>query len=236
MEESGMELGLKVSDAELVLYLHPSKSKNVTHAIFDELSSMLFKFNETFDGVLLAYSAFTKDESAKILPGLNPYFGVKLQAQLLLFYPKPDMLLEGKVVKLGEHSIHVVVLGFSSATIIDEDIREEFSYKVKHGKEVFASSLNRRHKIEIGTIVRFVVKSFDEEILHISGSLVPPNTGSVSWLDKPLEEADTTTSTIKKRKEHNMENDNVSLYNDSVSLKSDKQIKKSKKHSSGKPR
>lgn len=33
--------------------------------------------------------------------------------------------------------------------------------------------------------------SFDEEILHISGSLLPNHTGSVSWLDKPAEEAHT---------------------------------------------
>ncbi|XP_071720303.1 DNA-directed RNA polymerase I subunit rpa43 [Rutidosis leptorrhynchoides] len=226
--------GLKVSDADLVVYLHPSKSKNVSDAISAELTSMLFKFNETFDGVLLAYSVSAKDEFAKILPGINPYFGVRLQAQLLLFYPKPDMLLEGKVVKLGEQSIHIVVLGFSSATIIDEDIREEFSYKVKHEKEVYASSLNRRHKIEIGSFVRFVVKSFDEEILHISGSLLPSHTGSISWLDKHSEEAHTESNT-KKRKEHEMVNDNVSHNKDSLSVKSDDRIKKSKskKHSGG---
>ncbi|PWA36783.1 hypothetical protein CTI12_AA591750 [Artemisia annua] len=120
---------------------------------------LLQMYDETFDGVLLAYSASTKNELGKILPGLNPYFGVKAQAQLLLFYTKPDMLLEGKVVKLGEHSIHIIVLGFSLATIIEEDIREEFTHKVKHGEEVYASTVNRRHKIEVGTIVRFQVKS-----------------------------------------------------------------------------
>lgn len=213
--------GLKVSDAELVVYLHPSKSKNVSQAIFGELSSMLFKFNETFDGVLLAYSASTKNELAKILPGLNPYFGVRLQARLLLFYPKPDMLLEGKVVKLGEQTIHIIVLGFSSATIVEEDIREEFSYKVKHRKELYASTFDKHHKIEIGTVIRFVVKSFDEETLHISGSLVPPHTGSVSWLDKPAEEASNT----KKRKGYEMEKE------DSLSLKADNRMNKSKKHS-----
>lgn len=220
--------GLKVSDAELVVYLHPSRSKNVSQAIFGELSSMLFKFNETFDGVLLAYSASTENKLAKILPGLNPYFGVRLQARLLLFYPKPDMLLEGKVAKLGEHSIHIIVLGFSSATIIEEDIREEFNYKVKHGNEAYASTLNKRHKIEIGTIVRFVVKSFDEEILHISGSLLPPHTGSVSWLDKYADEAN-VESNMKKRRGHEMDNDNSSLGKDSLSLKADNRIKKSKK-------
>lgn len=36
---------------------------------------------------------------------------------------------EGKVVKLTPESIHVIVLGFASAVIIDEDIREEFEYR-----------------------------------------------------------------------------------------------------------
>ncbi|MFS7911218.1 hypothetical protein Hanom_Chr02g00115511 [Helianthus anomalus] len=49
-------------------------------------------------------------------------------------------------------------------------------------------SVNKRHKIEIETVVRFVVKSFDEETLHLSGSLLQPNTGNVNWLDKYAEE------------------------------------------------
>ena len=39
-------------------------------------------------------------------------------------------IAEGKVVKLTQTSIHVIVLGFSSAIISDEDIREEFNYKI----------------------------------------------------------------------------------------------------------
>lgn len=37
---------------------------------------------------------------------------------------------EGKVVKLAQESIHVIVLGFSSAVIIEEEIRGEFKYKI----------------------------------------------------------------------------------------------------------
>ncbi|KAI8007205.1 hypothetical protein LOK49_LG07G01130 [Camellia lanceoleosa] len=65
---------------------------------------------------------------------------------------------KGMVVKLGQQSIHVIVLGFSSATITEEDIRDEFKYKVKHGKEVFASTSHKRHEIKVGTILRFLVK------------------------------------------------------------------------------
>ncbi|PSS17162.1 DNA-directed RNA polymerase I subunit RPA43 [Actinidia chinensis var. chinensis] len=193
--------GLKVSDANLVVYVHPSKATNVSQAILCELSSLLFKFSEIFDGVVLDYDVNTLSEVAKILPGVHPYFGVRLQAKLLLFHPKTDMLLEGKVVKLGQQSIHVIVLGFSSAIIIEEDIREEFKYKVKRGEEVFVGTSHKRHKIKVGTILRFLVKSFDEEILHISGSLVPPHTGSVRWLDKNGEDWSHADRSSKKRKE-----------------------------------
>ncbi|XP_022769152.1 uncharacterized protein LOC111312798 isoform X5 [Durio zibethinus] len=121
--------GLSVADADLVVYLHPSKSSKVSQAILRELSSSLFKFNEAFGGVLLAYDVNILDKQAKILSGVHPYFGVRLKANLLLFSPKSDMLLEGKVVKLSQESIHVIILGFSSAIITAENIRREFKYK-----------------------------------------------------------------------------------------------------------
>lgn len=38
-------------------------------------------------------------------------------------------LAEGEVVKITPQSIHAVVLGFSSAFIADEDIRDDFKHK-----------------------------------------------------------------------------------------------------------
>jgi len=40
------------------------------------------------------------------------------------------LVSEGKVVKLTQESIHVVVLGFSAAVIAEKDIREEFVWKM----------------------------------------------------------------------------------------------------------
>ncbi|XP_004492890.1 DNA-directed RNA polymerase I subunit rpa43 [Cicer arietinum] len=191
--------GLKVSKANLVVYIHPSKSRQVSNAVLRELSSMLFAYNEIFDGIVLAYDVNSFDKCARILPGIYPYFGVKLKVNMLLFSPKPDMLLEGKVVKLTHESIHVVVLGFASAVITEKDIRKEFVYRTKHGQDVYASKSHKRHVIKVGTMIRFSVKSFDEEILHIYGSLVPDNTGSIHWLDKNLEVVSLSDRSTKKR-------------------------------------
>ncbi|GMJ02705.1 hypothetical protein like AT1G75670 [Hibiscus trionum] len=180
--------GLNVVDAELVVYLHPSKSRKISQAILRELSSLLFRFYEAFDGVLLAYDVNVVDNLPKILPGVQPYFGFNLKANLLVFSPKPDMLLEGKVVKLSQESIHVIVLGFSSAIITAESVRAEFKYRTKGEEGIFASRSHKRHVIKVGTMIRFSVKSFDDEILHIIGSLMLVHTGSISWLDRNLEE------------------------------------------------
>lgn len=122
---------LKVSEANLVVHIHPSKTKVVSESIKRELSSLLFKFNETFEGVLLAYEVVdVPSRLAKILSGLYPYLAVRLKANLLLFAPKPEMFLEGKVVKLARESIHVVVLGFVAAIVTEDDIRDEFRFKI----------------------------------------------------------------------------------------------------------
>lgn len=191
---------LKVAKANLVVYLHPSQTKDVTESVKREISSLLFKFNETFDGVLLAHGIVdVPSRHGKILSGLYPYIGVRLTANLLLFAPKPDTYLEGKVVKLSQESIHIVVLGFSAAIITEEDIRDEFKYKVKGGEEMFRSTSHKRHIIKVGTMIRFLVKSFDEEILHISGSLSPPSTGCIRWLNKNFQEASLANSSRKRR-------------------------------------
>ncbi|XP_010533719.1 PREDICTED: uncharacterized protein LOC104809415 [Tarenaya hassleriana] len=197
--------GLKVSDAELVVYVHPSKSRNVFEAVLRELSALLFQYNETFEGVLLAFDANVKSKQAKILPGLHPYFGVNVNTKLLLFDPKPNSLVEGKVVKLSPESIHVVVLGFSAAVITDVDTREEFKYKIKDGEARYVSRSHKRHVIKVGTMIRFLVKSFDEEVMHISGSLLPDNTGCVRWLEKNSEEASHTDRESKRRRDSELE-------------------------------
>ncbi|PHU05020.1 hypothetical protein BC332_25842 [Capsicum chinense] len=135
---------LKECCANMVVYLHPSKAKKVEASVYCQLSSLLFKFNESLDGVVLTYEPKFSSNLAKIPPGIHPYFGMRFEAKLLLFHPKPDMLLEGEVIKVfNQQSIHIIVLGFSSAVIADEVIREDFKYKIKHGTEVLSADLTR---------------------------------------------------------------------------------------------
>ena len=53
------------------------------------------------------------------------------------------LIAEGKVVKLGKESIHVVVLGFCSAAIMSEDIRDEYKYKIVRTNTYFQATMHR---------------------------------------------------------------------------------------------
>ncbi|XP_022772140.1 uncharacterized protein LOC111314789 isoform X3 [Durio zibethinus] len=138
------------------------------------------------------------------------------------------MLLEGKVVKLSQESIHVIVLGFSSAIIATENIRGEFKYKTKDEEELFASRSHKRHVIKIGTMIRFSVKSFDEEILHIIGSLMPAHTGSIRWLDRNLEEISEFERSATKSRDRECQEDKT-VDEGATPLSYNNHIKKSKK-------
>ncbi|KAL2892611.1 DNA-directed RNA polymerase I subunit RPA43 [Bienertia sinuspersici] len=85
---------LKISKANLVFYLHPSKTNSVLASIRQELSTQLFKYVEILEGVLLAFEVVDiPSKHGKILSGLHPYVAVRLKADLLLFAPKPDTFL-----------------------------------------------------------------------------------------------------------------------------------------------
>ncbi|KAJ3688465.1 hypothetical protein LUZ61_017629 [Rhynchospora tenuis] len=190
--------GLRVAKADLTVFVHPARSSNLRSAVRRQLSSVLFTYDEAFDGVLLSHEFSIEDDKAKILPGLTPFCGVKIKAKLLLFSPKPDMILEGKVVKIGADSIHAVVLGFASAAILKDDIRDEFKYKEKGETGAFVSRLHKKHAIKVGSIIRFSVKSVDEVFIHVNGSLLQPNSGCLRWLCKHQSE-DASHERSKKR-------------------------------------
>uniref|UniRef100_A0A0E0L8D4 DNA-directed RNA polymerase subunit n=1 Tax=Oryza punctata TaxID=4537 RepID=A0A0E0L8D4_ORYPU len=174
---------LREAEAKLTVYVHPSNAADVGRAIVRQLSSLLFSYEDRFDGVLLAHEATVESEQGKILNGLVPYFGVPVHANLLLYSPKPDMMLEGKVEMLGKESIHAIVLGVFSAAIMSDDIHEKFKFKRKKYGGKFVSRLDKQHVIKKGSMIRFSVKRVDAEMnCHVTGSLIPPHTGSMLWL------------------------------------------------------
>ncbi|KAM0869710.1 hypothetical protein ACQ4PT_040527 [Festuca glaucescens] len=182
MAAAAME-AIRHAEAKLTVYVHPSNADDVRRAVARQLNTLLFSYEDRFDGVLLAHEFQVEGRKAKLMDGLVPYFGVPVHASMLLFSPQPGMILEGKVEMLGKESIHAIVLGVFSAAIMSDDIADRFRFKRKRDGGKFISKSDRGHEIKRGSMIRFSVKRVDTEMnCHITGSLVPPHTGSMLWL------------------------------------------------------
>lgn len=199
--------------AELQVCVHPAWSNNVLKGVQETLNSLLFRYNEALDGVVLAYLDLKiPSRNAKILAGLSPYFRVNLTAKLLIFSPKMGMMLEGKVNKIEEDYIGVLVLGLFNAAIGVTDIRDCFHFLEEDFERSWVSD-SQKHVIKLGTIIRFSVKSVEEkdEFLDLSGSLVPSGTGSLEWLTQPkvgeLSKGRSEKRRTKKRLSEPVQND-----------------------------
>ncbi|KAM0874062.1 hypothetical protein ACQ4PT_037682 [Festuca glaucescens] len=174
---------IRHAEAKLTVYVHPSNTADVRRAVARQLNTLLFSYEDRFDGVLLAHEFQVEGHKAKIMDGLVPYFGVPVHASMLLFSPQPGMILEGKVEMLGKESIHSIVLGVFSAAIMSDDITDRFKFKRKRDGGKFISKSDKGHEIKRGSMIQFSVKRVDTEMnCHITGSLVPPHTGSMLWL------------------------------------------------------
>ncbi|KQJ96037.1 DNA-directed RNA polymerase I subunit rpa43 [Brachypodium distachyon] len=213
---------LRQVGAKLTVYVHPSNAADVRRAVARQLSTLLFSYEDRFDGVLLAHDIFFESNKGKIMDGLVPYFGVPVHANMLLFSPQPNMMLEGKVEMLGKESIHVVVLGVFSAAIMADDIPQSFRFKRRGHGGKFISQLDNQHVIKKGSMIRFSVKGVDTEMnCHINGSLMPPHTGSMVWLSvHDAEYASEINSGKRKSKgikiEQNVQDDTTVNNEDSV--------------------
>ncbi|BFI32609.1 DNA-directed RNA polymerase I subunit RPA43 [Marchantia polymorpha subsp. ruderalis] len=180
--------GMTVVHAKIGVFLHPSRAANVRQGVHEILNSLLLKFNEEFDGVVLGYlKPKIIGQSARILAGLTPYFHVNLTAKLLIFSPSPGMLIEGKVNKIEKDYIGVVVLGLFNAAIGVSDIREDLYYDENPQGRAWVSESDERHSIRLGSTIRFAVKSLQEteHIIDLCGSLADPKTGCVNWIELP---------------------------------------------------
>ncbi|KAL6622731.1 hypothetical protein ACP70R_032610 [Stipagrostis hirtigluma subsp. patula] len=240
---------LREAEAKLTVYVHPSNAAGVRSAVSRQLSALLFSYEDRFDGVLLAHQLIFQGDKgdndkadakgdkadvvkgdkakilkAKILNGLVPYFGVPVRANLLLFSPQPDMILEGKVEMLGKESIHAVVLGIFSAAIMSDDIREKFKFRRTDDGGKFVSRSDKKHVIKRGSMIRFSVKRVDTEMnCHITGSLIPPHTGSMRWLSihdaeyaSELKSGEKRSKDIDVKIEQNEEEQRTLINEDSV--------------------
>lgn len=173
--------------ARFAIDLHPSRSADVLQGVRDQLQSMLLRYNNELQGVLLAYSKERILNSEARVHPYFPYFHVEVIALVYLFRPTVGALIGGVVNIVGQDYIGLLVLGIFNASIGRKNIPPH--WRSAPLDNCWVSNKNARQRIEIGSVIQFAVQRIRHEggFFTLTGSLNGPEVSLDTAISQPLE-------------------------------------------------
>ncbi|GAB4817406.1 hypothetical protein N2152v2_004452 [Parachlorella kessleri] len=195
-----MDKALHKLRVKFTVDLHPSKLSSVEKGVREHLNTLLLRYNEDLDGVLLSYS------SERILTHqahIHPYFPlvrVEVAADAVLFRPQAGMRLVGTVNKIGADFIGLLVLGVINAAIGAERVRQDIHCRFL--ESCWRSQSNPTHVIEVGTQVYFRLAEVQLLGGYVSlvGDLRSSDTGAQGFASAGLTSRATKAAKSEKKK------------------------------------
>lgn len=120
------------SEVEILIQVavKPLQSSDPMGAVENQLRSSLFKYNEKVCGIPMAYIdiLFPNDrEYAKII-GDQPWLHVSVLTKLIVFRPEIGLKLQGKVNKLSDNHLSILVFGMFNASITSNEMSKQYKY------------------------------------------------------------------------------------------------------------
>ena len=169
----------------LRIELHPSKLNDIHAGVLSHLNSLLFKYQDDLEGIVMAWDKEVKVQKTAAA-SIHPYFPlvhIEVKTNMLLFKPKMGSMLVGKVIKVANDFIGILVLGLFNASIPADQIRGEFKYT--SSQSAWISKKRPEHRLEVGCEVKFKVSKLlsDSSIFGILGSLEDKrSTGNMAFI------------------------------------------------------
>mmetsp|Transcript_8354 Transcript_8354/g.16076 ORF Transcript_8354/g.16076 Transcript_8354/m.16076 type:complete len:178 (-) Transcript_8354:130-663(-) len=175
------EGSLRKCKVKFSVELPPSAVQDVKAGVLNELNQNLLKYVDDFDGVVLSYSDVNILTKEPVIHPYFPYFHLDVIATIVLFKPTKGSKMVGKVNKIGEDFIGLLILGVFNATIPKSDIGEE--YKCKMDDQSWLHIKDSSKSITIGSNVCFIVTRAQDfgGYYGISGSIIGPQTGVLNF-------------------------------------------------------
>lgn len=181
--------GLERLRTKFTVDLHPSKLASATEGVRAHLASLLLRWNEDLEGVLLAFRNERVLTQAATIHPYFPFVRLEVAAEVTVFRPRPGMRLVGTVNKVGADYVGLLVLGVVNASIAADQMRPEFRPRL--AEHCWVSSKAARHRLEAGTKVHFDVAGVRRHgaFISIAGSLQHPSTGAEGFARPPERKA-----------------------------------------------
>ena len=195
---------VRVMKAELTCEVHPALlGEDLLLSARQKLDHLVLKWRTEWQGALLAYKderLVTEDDQApRVLPFL-PYVQLSIAANLLVFAPTVGCTLLGKVHKIGNDYVGMLVLGVFNAVLPAANLGRAYLPNLRGSKgggskaglgSVVSEDKKKKKKatssevdanttlIEEGSLVKFRVEELkvESDLLTIIGSMKGKDTG-----------------------------------------------------------
>ncbi|KAI8914369.1 hypothetical protein EDD86DRAFT_273449 [Gorgonomyces haynaldii] len=111
-----------LSTTELKIRLAPCFISQEKQGIHQYLQSMLFKYNQQLQGVIVAFANVKVTDSFAKIQNESPFMNMNIQVDLVHFSPKKEQLLVGIVNKMSADHIGLLVHGIFNASISTQEL------------------------------------------------------------------------------------------------------------------
>lgn len=173
--------------ALLHIHLHPSSLLDVHLGVEEHINSLLLRYNESLDGIPVAYSDVKRLSKTGAVSPYFPLCHVPVSVSMTLLRPRPGMLLVGKVTEMSDTFIGLLAFDYLNCVIQIGSVRSDLTYSVFG--QCWKSASHKEHSITVGDRVRFLVERVDKHgggYVTIVGSLPAGvgGTGNVEFVKK----------------------------------------------------
>lgn len=159
------------SRVSLKIALLPRDTSNPMSAVQAQLNNMLLKYNENLNGVPVAFSDlhFPKGKDSGRIISDSYWIHVDVMTSIVTFRPNVGTRLTGKITKLTDSHVSLLIYGMFNASISGEEMKCKYTYN--YGASSWQSE---EGDLLDGDTIEFEVVSLlhAKGVLNIAGKLV----------------------------------------------------------------
>ncbi len=114
----------------LQIAIEPSKSDLALAAVKEKLNNSLFRYSEDLEGVPIIYEdiAIPAGKNYARVFGEYPWLHIDISARITIFKPDIGQVIYGRVNKVSDSHVSLLVFGMFTATISGEKLSASYTY------------------------------------------------------------------------------------------------------------
>lgn len=171
--QSTVKMSFVNLEIQLQVAISPEHLHKPFEAIAKQLNTLLFRYNDDFQGIPISYSKckLPKTKSYGRVIGEMPWIHYDVDTKLLIFKPIIGSIIKGKICKATETHLSLLVHGMFNASISGDNVAAKYSFN--NSTATWESALGDAMIAE-GDFIDFCIMSVQHNagVLCLIGSLV----------------------------------------------------------------